>query len=82
MQKRHGPQGWEDFQEEMGLPRPEGRVDLGIRESSREQHERRPGGRNVIMGCREIIGRRVRLEHSLGSLELGGGDRNSASDSS
>lgn len=27
------PPGWESFKEEMGLPRPERRVDLGIRES-------------------------------------------------
>jgi len=51
----------------MGLRRPQRRMDLGIRESGgggwRQQHEQRPGGRNVIMGCRETIGRRVSLEH-------------------
>lgn len=29
-QERGGPWGWEGFKEEMGLVRPEGRVDLGI----------------------------------------------------
>lgn len=61
------PRAGKASREEMGLPRPQRRVDLGITESGgggwRQQHEQRPGGRNVIMGYRETIGRRVSLEH-------------------